>query len=70
MLAREEIIAMPFAAFFISGMIVGASSLTLAGIPASFSQILIGLLLLCVIFAGYIERWLRQRWEYAGKMAC
>ncbi|MEI6509369.1 MAG: ABC transporter permease [bacterium] len=70
MLAREEIIAMPFAAFFISGMIVGASSLTLAGIPAAFSQILIGLLLLCVVFAGYIERWLRHRWEYAGKAAC
>jgi ABC-type uncharacterized transport system permease subunit len=70
MLAREEIIAMPFAAVFISGMIVGASSLTLAGIPAAFSQILIGLLILCVVFAGYIERWLKRRWEEKIKVTC
>lgn len=70
MLAREEIIAMPFAALFISGMLVGASSLTLVGIPAAFSQILIGLLLLCVVFAGFIERWLKHRWEEKAKVVC
>jgi simple sugar transport system permease protein len=63
MLARQNIIALPFVSLFIAGVLVGATSLTLAGIPATFSQIFIGLLLLCVIFATYLERKLRLLWE-------
>jgi simple sugar transport system permease protein len=63
MLAREDIIALPFAAFFVSGMIVGATALTLAGIPATFAQVVIGLMLLCVVSANYIERKLKEIWE-------
>jgi ABC-type uncharacterized transport system permease subunit len=63
MLAREDILALPFAAFLVSGMIVGATALTLVGIPATFAQVVIGLMLLCVVFANYIERKLKQKWE-------
>ena len=63
MLAKQEILGLPFAAFFISGTIVGATSLTLVGIPSAFSQVIIGLLLLCVVFANFIERKLRLIWE-------
>jgi general nucleoside transport system permease protein len=63
MLARENIVALPFVSIFISGILVGATSLTLAGIPATFSQILVGLLLLCVVFASWLERKLSHRWE-------
>jgi ribose/xylose/arabinose/galactoside ABC-type transport system permease subunit len=42
---------------------VGATALTLAGIPATFAQVIIGLMLLCVVFANYIEAKLRQNWE-------
>jgi len=63
MLARENIVALPFVGVFISGILVGATSLTLAGIPATFSQILVGLLLLCVVFASWLERKLSRRWE-------
>ena len=55
MLARENIIALPFVSIFISGILVGATSLTLSGIPATFSQLFVGLLLLCVVFATWLE---------------
>jgi ABC-type uncharacterized transport system permease subunit len=63
MMAREDIIGLPFASFLVSGMIVGATALTLAGIPATFAQVIIGLMLLCVVSASYIEAKLRQVWE-------
>jgi len=63
MLARQNIVALPFAAIFISGLMVGATSLTLVGIPSSFSEIIIGLILLFVVFAIYIERRLKILWE-------
>jgi ABC-type uncharacterized transport system permease subunit len=56
MLARQNIIALPFASIFISGVLVGATSLSLAGIPATFAQIFVGLLLLCVVFATWLAR--------------
>jgi ABC-type uncharacterized transport system permease subunit len=52
MLARANIVALPF-----------ATSLTLAGISSSFSLVLIGLLLLCVVTATYIDRKIRILWE-------
>ncbi len=63
MLARENIIALPFVSIFISGILVGATSLTLAGIPATFSQVFVGLLLLCVVFATWLEGRLTTAWE-------
>lgn len=63
MMAREDIIALPFAAFLVSGMMVGATALTLVGIPATFAQVVVGLMLLCVVFANYIERKLKEIWE-------
>jgi simple sugar transport system permease protein len=63
MMAREDIIGLLFASFLVSGMIVGATALTLAGIPATFAQVIIGLMLLCVVSANYIEAKLRQVWE-------
>ena len=63
MLAKSNIIALPFVSIFISGMLVGATSLTLAGIPATFSLIIIGLLLLGVVTANYMERKLNTIWE-------
>ncbi len=63
MLARQNIVALPFVSILVSGILVGATSLTLAGIPATFSQILVGLLLLCVIFASWVEKKLARRWE-------
>lgn len=63
MLSRQNIIALPFVAIFISGLLVGATSLTLVGIPASFSEIMIGLILLSVVFAIFIERRLKLIWE-------
>jgi len=66
MMARSNIIALPFVSIFVSGMLVGATSLTLVGIPATFSQILIGLLLLCVVFASWLQKKLARRWEARG----
>jgi len=63
MLARENIVALPFAAFLISGMMVGASALTLEEIPAAFYEVMIGLLLLCVVFSNHINQKLKQHWE-------
>jgi len=63
MLARQDIIALPFAAFLISGMMVGASALTLAEIPAAFYQVMIGLLLLCAVFSNYINQRLKHAWD-------
>jgi ABC-type uncharacterized transport system permease subunit len=63
MLARRDIVALPFASFLVSGIIVGATALTLAKIPAAFSEVMIGLMLLCVVFATHIERKLKQAWE-------
>ena len=63
MLARENIIALPFVSIFISGILVGATSLTLAGIPATFSQVFVGLLLLCVVFATWLEGRMTAAWE-------
>lgn len=63
MLAKSNIIALPFVSIFISGMLVGAISLTLAGIPDTFSLIIIGLLMLGVVTANYIERRLKTLWE-------
>ena len=48
---------------FIAGVMVGATSLTLSGIPVTFSQIIIGLLLLSVVFAGYLEEKFKMMWE-------
>jgi len=62
MLARENIIALPFAAFFISGITVGATSLPMVGVPSIFSQILIGLLIIAGVLADYIERRLKLFW--------
>ena len=56
MLARRNIVALPFVSIFISGVLVGATSLTLVGIPATFAQVFVGLLLLCVVFATWLER--------------
>ena len=44
-------------------MMVGATSLTLTGIPITFSQIIVGLLLLCIVFAGHLERKFKMMWE-------
>jgi ABC-type uncharacterized transport system permease subunit len=63
MLARQNIVALPFVSIFISGVLVGATSLTLAGIPATFAQVFVGLLLLCVVFATWLERKLAVAWE-------
>jgi simple sugar transport system permease protein len=66
MLARQNIVALPFVSIFISGVLVGATSLTLAGIPATFAQVFVGLLLLCVVFATWLERRLKLAWEERG----
>jgi simple sugar transport system permease protein len=66
MIARSNIIALPFVSIFVAGMLVGATSLTLAGIPATFSQILVGLLLLCTVFASWLQKKLARRWEAGG----
>lgn len=63
MLSWENIIALPFAAFLISGLQVGASALTLEEIPAAFSEVMIGVLLLCVVFAKHIDHKLKELWK-------
>ena len=60
MMARENIVALPLVAFLITGLIVGAASLTLAEVPAAFSDVLIGLMVLCVVFGNYIETKFKQ----------
>jgi simple sugar transport system permease protein len=64
MMARENIVALPFVAFLISGLIVGAASLTLAEVPATFSEVLIGLMVLCVVFGNFIELKLKHLVEH------
>jgi simple sugar transport system permease protein len=66
MLSRQNIVALPFVSIFISGVLVGATSLTLAGIPATFAQVFVGLLLLCVVFATWLERRLKDALEQRG----
>lgn len=64
-IGKENIIGLPLATFLVAGMIVGANSLTLAGIDAQFSMVMIGVLLVCVVTSGYVESKLRRRYELA-----
>lgn len=64
-IGKENIIGLPFATFLVAGMMVGANSMTLAGIDAQFSMVMIGTLLICVVASGLIENKLRRRQELA-----
>jgi ABC-type uncharacterized transport system permease subunit len=65
-IGKENIIGLPFATVLVAGMMVGANSLSLAGIDAQFSMVMVGTLLICVVVTSLIENKLRRRYEIAA----
>lgn len=55
-MAKNNVIGLFFVSLLISGVIVGGQSITMVGIPATFSQILLGIMLICFVVSDYFKR--------------
>lgn len=55
-MAKNNVIGLFFVSLLISGVIVGGQSITMVSIPATFSQILLGIMLICFVLSDYFKR--------------